>query len=131
DRGAALPDVLPRALGPHVLRGLPVWAARVLGRRGERRPAGVRRDDGGGPRGPPPEDVARARDGQPGDVAVSIELVLTSDGALPPMAFAAFIPKIFVSVVTETGHDPCSAGRPFLSVTSEPVNSLFSRHFMQ
>ena len=82
DRGADLPGVLPRALGPHVLRGLTLWAARVLGRRGPGGAAGVRRDDGGGPRGPPPDDVGvRAR--QPRTAGLTLERA-GRYGATPP-----------------------------------------------
>src|SRR3954465_1266411 len=38
---------------------------------------------------------------------------------------------IFVSFVPHTGQVPCSAGLPRLHVVSDPVNSRFSRHFMQ
>src|SRR5918995_455781 len=65
DRRPDLPDVLPRAVGPHVLPGHAVWPARVLGRRCEGRPGRVRPDDGGGPGGPPPKDDTGARPREP------------------------------------------------------------------
>src|SRR5947208_1693230 len=36
-----------------------------------------------------------------------------------------------MTFVPHTGHFPCAALRPFLSVTSSPSNSRFSRHFTQ
>src|SRR5687767_8875008 len=71
DRGADLPGVLPGAVGPHVLPGLTLWAARLLGRCREGGAGGVRRNDGGGPLGPPPSDDAGTRAGQPRAAAVS------------------------------------------------------------
>ena len=53
--GQMLPGVLPGAVRPHVLRGFPLRPPGLLGRRGARGADGVRGNDGGGPRGPPPD----------------------------------------------------------------------------
>ena len=116
----------------HVLRGLTLWAAGILGRRGARGAEGVRGDDGGGPRGPPPGRHTGADADRPEQLLSRSELSPPArQPADQPLAFAASMPMIFVSFVPQTGHVPCSAGRPFFSVTSDPVNSRFARHFMQ
>ena len=129
-RGPDLPDVLPGAVRPHLLPGLAVRPAGVLGRRGPGGAEGLRRDDGGGPVGPPPTDEPGAGVDRPGDAVVSFSLTRFRLVRLAISPASALL-KMRVSFVPHTGQAPCAAGRPFFRVTISPSNVRFSRHFMQ